>query len=232
MISVVIPTSNAAPSLPATLAALQSGRESGLIGEVLITDGGSEDETKAIAEAAGAKVLRGAQGHGGHGSRGGQLQRGAVAAVGDWFLFLHGDTVLADNWLFAVEAFIADQNNNARAAAFRFALDDPDPKARRLEKIVAWRCAKFGLPYGDQGLLMSRQFYGKVGGYRDLPLMEDVDLVRRIGRKRLAMLPIAATTSARRYREGGYGLRPARNLLCLSLYFLRVPPKYLVKLYK
>ena len=62
--------------------------------------------------------------------------------------------------------------------------------------------------------------------------MEDVDLVRRIGRRRLAILAVAATTSAKRYRQGGYGLRPARNLLCLSLYFLRVPPKYLVKLYK
>ena len=226
MISIVIPTLNAAATLPATITALQAGRDSGRVGEILVIDGGSTDRTMAVAEAVGAKVLHSAPG------RGGQLQRGAVAAKGEWFLFLHGDTILAKDWLFAVENFISDEGNRNRAAAFRFALDDPDPKARRLEKIVAWRCTTFGLPYGDQGLLISRPFYGRVGGYRDLPLMEDVDLVRRIGRRRLAILAVAATTSAKRYRQGGYGLRPARNLLCLSLYFLRVPPKYLVKLYK
>ncbi len=225
MISVVIPTLNAQATLAATLTALESGRESGLIEELIISDGGSTDGTVAIAEAAGARILTGPQG------RGGQLQRGAVAAAGEWLLFLHGDTVLQTEWLFAAEAFIADGKNINRAAAFRFALDDPAAAARRLERIVAWRCARFGLPYGDQGLLLSRLFYGKVGGFRNLPLMEDVDLVRRIGRKRLTMLPMAARTSAQRYQEGGYWRRPARNLLCLSLYFLGLPPRFLARLY-
>ena len=225
MISVVIPTLNAAASLPATLAALAPGRETGLIQEVLISDGGSTDSTRTIAQAAGARVLTGPAG------RGGQLQRGAVAAGGEWLLFLHADTVLDPEWLFAAEDFVADPDNGARAAAFRFALDDTQPAARRLERIVAWRCAKFGLPYGDQGLLISRRFYGRVGGFRDLPLMEDVDLLRRIGRRRLRMLPASARTSAQRYRRGGYWRRPARNLLCLALYFLGLPPRMLVRLY-
>ncbi len=225
MISVVIPTLNAAAGLPAALAALQPGRDSGLVQEVLISDGGSTDGTQALAQAAGARVLSGPAG------RGGQLQRGAVAAVGEWLLFLHGDTVLAPEWLFAVEDFVADRDNSARAAAFRFALDDTRPAARRLERIVAWRCAKLGLPYGDQGLLLSRRFYGQVGGFRDLPLMEDVDLMRRIGGRRLSMLGAAARTSAQRYRAGGYWRRPARNLLCLGLYFLGLPPRLLVRLY-
>ncbi len=225
MISVVLPTLNAQATLPATLTALESGRESGLIEELIISDGGSSDGTLAIAEAAGARTLTGAPG------RGGQLQRGAVAAAGEWLLFLHADTVLQAEWLFAAEAFLAEDQNMDRAAAFRFTLDDPAPAARRLERLVAWRCARFGLPYGDQGLLLSRLFYGKVGGFRDLPLMEDVDLVRRIGKKRLTILPVAARTSANRYQQGGYWRRPARNLFCLSLYFLGLPPRLLARLY-
>ncbi|MBT3532385.1 MAG: glycosyltransferase, partial [Rhodospirillaceae bacterium] len=96
MISIVIPTLNAAATLPATLAALAPGRDSGLIEEILISDGGSTDGTIEVAQAAGAQVIAGPPG------RGGQLQRGAVAAAGEWLLFLHGDTVLDSEWLFAV----------------------------------------------------------------------------------------------------------------------------------
>ena len=226
MISIVIPTLNAATALPATLAALAPGRDSGLISEILISDGGSDDDTARLAKQAGVTVITGPP------SRGGQLQRGAITATGEWLLFLHSDTVLEAEWLFAVEAFIADQANSKRGAAFRFALDDDQPQARRLERIVAWRCRTFGLPYGDQGLLLSRLFYGQVGGFRNLPLMEDVDLVRRIGRKRLTMLPIAARTGAARYRQADYWRRPARNLFCLALYYLGLPPKHIAKIYE
>ncbi len=225
MISVVIPTLNAGETLPATLMALGAGRDSGLIEELLITDGGSTDGTPGLAKTLGARVVTGPPG------RGGQLQRGAVAATGEWLLFLHGDTVLDPEWLFAAEEFVANGENASRAAAFRFILDDEHPGARRIERMVAWRCAKFGLPHGDQGLLLSRRFYGQLGGFRDLVLMEDVDLVRRIGRRRLVMLPVSARTSARRYQQNGYWRRPARNLLCLCLYFLRLPPKHIAKVY-
>jgi hypothetical protein len=87
------------------------------------------------------------------------------------------------------------------------------------------------LPYGDQGLLISRGLYGRLGGFRPLPLMEDVDLVRRIGWRRLRPLPGAAETSAIRYRRDGYVLRPLRNLCCLTLYFLGVPPRAIEKIY-
>ncbi len=226
MLSIVIPTLNAAKSLPITISALESGRDSGLVGEILISDGGSQDDTANLARGMNIDVVIGPPG------RGGQLQRGALEAKGEWFLFLHSDTILEAEWLFAVEEFITQQSNGKRAAAFRFALDDEHPKARRLENAVAWRCARFGLPYGDQGLLLSRRFYGQVGGYRDLPLMEDVDLVRRIGRSRLHMLPAAARTSAARYQLEGYWRRPARNLLCLGLYYLGLPPRQIAKVYE
>jgi hypothetical protein len=119
----------------------------------------------------------------------------------------------------------------SRAAYFRFTLDGPERQARRLERMVAWRCRRFGLPYGDQGLLVARALLEEVGGVRDLPLMEDVDLVRRIGRARLVPLPADAVTSAAKWRRDGWTTRSARNLACLSLYFLGVPPRVIARLY-
>ena len=225
MITVVIPTLNAAETLGAALACLEAGRDSGLIGEGVVSDGGSQDAAVERAKEAGAKVISGPPG------RGGQLQRGAVAAGGEWLLFLHSDTVLDAEWLFAAEDFIADSDNGSRAAVFRFALDDDGPSARRLERLVAWRWDRLGLPYGDQGLLLSRRFYGRLGGFRDIPLMEDVDLVRRVGRRRLVVLDVPARTSAQRYRREGYWRRSLRNLVCLGLFFLHLPPRHIAKLY-
>ncbi|MEO5375143.1 MAG: glycosyl transferase family 2, partial [Alphaproteobacteria bacterium] len=146
-------------------------------------------------------------------------------------LFLHADTRLAPGWAAAAAAFMAEPANAARAAAFRFALDDEAPAARRLERLVAWRCRVLGLPYGDQGLLLSRAFQDELGGFRPLPLMEDVDMVRRIGRRRLVMLEPAAVTSAVRYRRDGYLVRPLRNALCLGLYLAGVPTPVIARLY-
>ncbi|WP_456304532.1 glycosyl transferase family 2, partial [Caldovatus sediminis] len=147
-------------------------------------------------------------------------------------LFLHADTALAPGWTAAVAGFVADPANAGRAAYFRFALDDPGPQARRLERLVAWRCRVLALPYGDQGLLIARRLYDSVGGYRpDLPLMEDVDLVRRLGRRRLAPLDVAAVTSAARWRAQGWRRRSARNLACLALWFAGVPARRIAALY-
>ena len=121
--------------------------------------------------------------------------------------------------------------NAARAAVFRFALDEYSPQARRLENLVAWRVRALALPYGDQGLLLHTDFYHALGGFQPLPLMEDVDLVRRIGRHRLVVLHSAARTSAQRWRREGWMRRSLRNLGCLSLYYLGVPPSFIKRLY-
>ena len=125
-----------------------------------------------------------------------------------------------------------NRENHAKAATFLFALDDPSRAARRLEQLVAWRCKRFALPYGDQGLLMTRDFYREIGGFRPLALMEDVDIVRRVGPDRLVFLSIQAVTSAGRYRHGGYLLRPLANLMFLTLYFLGVPADFLGRSYR
>ncbi len=220
MISVVIPTLNAGQTLDRTLDCLD-----GQVGEVIIVDGGSDDATSALAENHGTRLVLTAPG------RGAQLAAGAAAATGGWLLFLHGDTRLGPGWADAVQGFMAATGSDHRAAVFRYALDDHAPAARRLEAVVRWRWRWLGLPFGDQGLLISRDFYHALGGFDPMPLMEDVDFVRRIGRHRLVILEADAVTSAVRYWRGGYWRRPLRNALCLGLYFLGLPPRRLVCLY-
>ena len=224
-LSVIIPVLDMAATLPATLAALAAAREDGLLREVLVVDGGSGDETVEVALRGGARVLNAAS------NRGAQLAAGGAAARGDWLLFLHADTRPGPGWVAAARAVMARPGSEARAAAFRLALDDSDPRARRVERLANWRSAALGLPYGDQGLLIARVFYEALGGHRPLPLMEDVEFARRIGRRRFVILDAEAVTSAARYRRDGWWLRPLRNLALLGLYFLGAPPRLLRRFY-
>lgn len=222
-ISVIIPTLNAAHCVSTVLASVA---QSPLVIERLVVDGGSDDDTVSVAASAGANIIQGSRK-----GRGMQLAAGGAAARGDWLLFLHADTALEDGWAAEAKEFIDRHSAGQCAAAFRFALDQQSAAARRLEAMVAWRCQFMGLPYGDQGLLLSRTLYEEIGGFASIPLFEDVDIIRRIGRARLVMLNSRAVTSAIRYRKSGYLVRPLRNLFCLALYGIGVPPHRIVRLY-
>jgi rSAM/selenodomain-associated transferase 2 len=228
MISVVIPTLNAEDGLAACLTALVPAAVEGMVREVIVVDGGSSDRTLKIIEQSGAELVHSSPG------RGEQLALGAARARGPWLLFLHADTVLEPGWEREVAALVERIDSGRRqptAAAFRFALDDDGVRARMIEAGVAMRCALFRLPYGDQGLLIPRQLYQQAGGYSRMPLMEDVDLVRRIGRRRMTLMRSRAVTSAVRYQRDGYVRRSVRNLTCLTLYVLRVPTRFIARLY-
>lgn len=217
MLSVVIPALNAERHISA---ALDSVREAD---EVLIVDGGSTDSTASAGRRKGARVISSERG------RGAQLHWGALSASGDWLLFLHADTVLGAGWREAAESHI--RRSGEKAAFFRFRLDSSAWWARLIEAGVAVRTRLLGLPYGDQGLLISRTVYEEVGGFRPFPLMEDVDMVERIGRWRLAMLAVPAVTSADRWRDDGWLGRSARNLACLLLYRSGVAPDRIARFY-
>jgi rSAM/selenodomain-associated transferase 2 len=212
---------NAGATLAATLAALQGD----LSVAITVCDGGSTDDTVSIARQAGATVVTAPAG------RGGQLAAGANVGDASWILFLHADTVLAPGWANAIRAFMSRRTNIGKAGYFRLRFDSADPRARRVERLAAWRSRSLGLPYGDQGLLIARALYEYLGGFKPLPLMEDVELVRRVGRKNLVALDTEAVTSAVRYERDGWTMRPLRNLSCLALYFARVPPRALQRLY-
>ena len=216
-ISVIIPTLNAGGGLPRCLGALGEGLEAGLIRELIITDGGSTDGTLALAEQAGAIVLKGRP------SRGGQLRRGASVAAGEWFLFLHADTVLMPGWAEATFAHLHDET----PAYFRLKFASRHPMARMTAGWANLRSRVFGLPYGDQGLLIRQKDYHAAGGFPDIPLMEDVALARAL-RGRLTPLDATALTSAERYERDGWLRRGSRNLITLLRYLGGTAPAKLV----
>ena len=217
MLSVVIPVLNAEAGLGDCLERMNAADE------MLVVDGGSADSSRSIAEQAGARLLVAPRG------RGSQLRAGAEAARGDWLLFLHADSLPGPGWRDAVAKHVA--LHPAKAGCFRFRLADSAWQARAIEQAVAARVKLFGLPYGDQGLLVPISLYRSAGGYRAMPLMEDVDLVRRIGRGRLRVLDEQVSTSAERWRRDGWARRSARNLLCLGLYAAGISPRRIARLY-
>lgn len=221
-LSVIIPTLNAEAGLPATLAALFEGLEAGMIRELVISDGGSEDATIRIAEEVGAVLVQGAA------SRGGQLRRGVAVAKGSWFLILHADTVLPEGWTAAVEAHMA---SGGGAAVFRLRFDADGVMPRLVAGWANLRTALFGLPYGDQGLLIPQHVLDAIGGYPDQPLMEDVAIARRL-RGQITRLPLTVRTSAARYRRDGWIRRGGRNLLLLLRYLLGADPASLARAYR
>lgn len=217
-ISVIIPTLNAAAVLHPCLEALMEGVDAGLLAEVVVSDGGSTDDTVTLVDAWGANVVTGAP------SRGGQLRRGCDAARAEWFLVLHADTVLAPGWTDAVAAHLGQ----GTAGYFRLAFD------RGGRWVAAWanlRARWFGLPYGDQGLLVRRDLYVRAGGFPDIPLMEDVSIARAL-RGQLSAIDALAVTRADKYRAQGWVRRGALNLWTLARFFAGASPEKLAAEYR
>lgn len=217
-ISVIIPTLNAAEHLLGNTSALFEGIETGLIRELIVSDGGSSDDTLRIADAIGAEVVTGAP------SRGGQLRRGCAASKGDHLLVLHGDTCLAPGWVGPAAAHL----RTGQAGYFQLRFDQGG------RVVAGWanlRSRIFGLPYGDQGMLLPRRLYDSVGGFPDQPLMEDVALARAL-RGQLVAIDHIAVTSSEKYRRQGWVRRGARNLWTLGRYATGADPATLAASYR
>jgi rSAM/selenodomain-associated transferase 2 len=217
LISVIIPVFRDADALARTLAATDFD------GAEVIVAAAEGDGSLAGLRASRVDLLWVTAPRG----RARQMNAGAEAARGDWLLFLHADTRLTPGWRAAVDRAHADTRVNL--GCFRFALDSSSPAARLIEIGVRLRVRVFGLPYGDQALFVRREAFAELGGYSDLPIMEDVDLVGRLrATGRLYAASEEAVTSARRWEEDGWLRRTARHLTLIVRYFAGVHPERLV----
>jgi len=219
-VSLVIPVLFDAEAASALLGTLPSGQSV----EIIVVDGGSDPRLPSIVAGHRRASL-----HRSDAGRARQMNAGVTAATGEWLLFLHADSTLPAGWLAAIAAL----DDDVIGGWFRFALDDQAWQARVIERLTAWRVKHFHLPYGDQGLFVRRRVFHTLGEFRDMPLMEDVEFVRRLVRAgRAVELPLPLTTSARRWRRDGWFRRSTKNLLLVGLYFLGVKPDRLARWYR
>jgi rSAM/selenodomain-associated transferase 2 len=187
---VIIAARNEAGRLPSLLADLAMAPD--LIRDVVVSDGGSSDGTAQLATLAGAEVISVSP------CRGRQLAAGVGASLGSWLLLLHADVRLPAQWAAAIRRGI--DRGPATASAFRLAIEGNDPALRGVEWAVFLRTWLGQLPYGDQGLLLSRQLYERAGGIAPLPLMEDLEFVLRLRSvARIGCLPRALRVDGRRW---------------------------------
>jgi rSAM/selenodomain-associated transferase 2 len=221
-LSVVIAARNEANGLPSLLADLAPGWRHLL--EVVVVDGGSGDGTARLAQLAGARVLSSVP------CRGAQLAAGVAATEGAWLLLLHADARLPRGWQSLVRD--AMERGPQRAWAFRLAVDAPGPALRFVEALVTLRSRWRRLPYGDQGLLVSRLQLRAAGGIRAIPLMEDLDLVLRLRRLgTIGLLPGSLRVSGRRWRRLGVLGTALANARLRRAWRQGIPPEQLAQRY-
>jgi rSAM/selenodomain-associated transferase 2 len=221
-VGIVVPALNEAAHLDGILSDVRAIE---CVGDVLVVDGGSSDGTVELARSAGARVITAARG------RGQQLNAGARAVAGDWLCFLHADVRMPRGARDALPAAVADER--VSAAVWRFAVDAGGLWFRLIE-LGAWiRDRIGGLTYGDQGLLVRRSLYEAVGGFPEIPVMEDVAMIRALKRRGVVHhLDASLVVSARRWEREGPFKTWIRNALLVTAYLGGVPPKRLVRWYR
>tara|TARA_A100001388_G_scaffold4191_1_gene3108 strand:- start:12 stop:698 length:687 start_codon:yes stop_codon:yes gene_type:complete len=201
-ISIIIPTINEANNLPLLLSDLSIIKDAG---EILIVDCGSDDKTIDIAKIYGAKVYKSEERN-----RGLQLDIGAKNSKGDWFIFLHADSRLNHDWSSKLKSFLKGDKN--LIYYFQFKINNKKLIYRVLEILVNFRSQYLKQPYGDQGLIIHRAIYFKNNGFRKIPLMEDVDFLRRLNNKKdLKQLNLHIFTSSRKWERTNIFLQALKN---------------------
>lgn len=218
-VTIVVPVLSDADALRQLLAQVEPRPDV----EVVVVDGAADSDVDAVvATRPGTRLIRHAPG------RARQMNAGAAMAAGRWLWFVHADSHLPVAWQ---RTFRAD-DLDAVGGWFRFALDDRAWQARLIERLVAWRVRLLRLPYGDQGLFVRRDVFERLGGFRELDVMEDVEFVRRLVRTgRVVEVPLPLYTSSRRWRRDGWFRRSVRNSALVALYFAGVAPARLARWY-
>jgi rSAM/selenodomain-associated transferase 2 len=220
-VSVIIPALNEAEQITTTIASARAGKPH----EILVVDGGSTDSTILRARRAGATVINTAAG------RARQMNAGAARATGSVLLFLHADTLLAPDYVGAVSTALHEPK--VAAGAFRFRIAENFAGKWIVERMTHLRSRWGSMPYGDQALFLRKSLFEEIGGYANLPIMEDYELVRRLRHwGRVVTLAHAATTSGRRWRRLGFLRTTAVNRLTILGYLCGVAPERLGAFYR
>jgi rSAM/selenodomain-associated transferase 2 len=220
-ISIVIPVLNEAIAIRAVLAQVVDTPNV----EAIVVDGGSEDDTVAIAQTMGIKVISTTA------RRARQMNAGAAVATGDILLFLHADTQLPPNF----DGFVrqALQQPGTVAGAFELRIDAQLRGVKLIERMVNWRSRFLSMPYGDQAIFLKTSVFAELGGFPDLPIMEDFELMRRLKRLgRITLVSAPVITSGRRWQKLGVVKTTLINQLVIAGYFLGVPPAELLRWYR
>ncbi len=220
-LSVIIPTLNEEMNIEKTINRARSGADV----EIIVVDGGSSDSTTSKVKALGCVMLQTGPG------RAAQMNTGAEAATGDILLFLHADTFLPDN--FAETVYKTIQKDGVAAGAFQLTIDSDRISARIITWFANWRSRLFQLPYGDQALFLSRYHFIKAGTFPEIALLEDFELIRKLRRQgKIITLPIAVSTSDRRWSRLGFWRATLLNQIIVIAYLLGVPADALANWYR
>jgi rSAM/selenodomain-associated transferase 2 len=219
-ISVIIPVLNDAEALDLALGSTQD--YTGV--ECIVVDGGSSDESAEVAQSRGVKVLHSPPG------RARQMNAGAEVAEGRFLLFLHADTRLPEGFDGHVRQILT--GSGVAAGAFQLQIDAPSARLRLIEKAANWRSRYLQMPYGDQAIFLRKELFCEMGGFPDLPIMEDFQLIRRLqGEGRIVIAPAAVVTSARRWKKLGALRTTLLNQSMILGFYLGLEPARLARWY-
>jgi rSAM/selenodomain-associated transferase 2 len=226
-ISIIIPVLNEVGTIEKVLASTRSSTNV----EVIVVDGGSVDGTFELVRSLGVKVLSSPTG------RACQMNVGALAATGQIVLFLHGDTLLPPEFDTMVRAALKPPKQGYRktpvAGAFALQIDAPLRSLRLIERGVNWRSRFLQMPYSDQAIFLKTETFRQMGGFVELPIMEDFELMRRLKRLgHITIIPVPVLTSARRWLKKGIFQTTLINQIVILAYLLGVLPKHIVGWYR
>lgn len=219
-ISIIIPAINEADHIVNTIESIGPGDKK----EIIVVDGWSNDDTVSIAKSLGAKVITGSP------PRARQMNRGAAQATGDVLVFLHADTRVPEKF----EDFIFNSLKQPKmvAGAFELRIDSSMPGLRLIERLANWRSRYLKMPYGDQAIFLSSKLFHYLGGFPDIPIMEDFELVRRLRKQgNIIILPVPVFTSPRRWQNFGILKTTLINQMVIAAYVIGISPKVITRWY-
>ncbi len=220
-ISVIIPVLNDAEALDSALSRTQDC--TGV--EWIVVDGGSSDESAEVARSRDVQVLHSPPG------RARQMNAGAEVAGGTFLVFLHADTRLPEGFDSHIRRILTE--SGVAAGAFQLQIDAPSARLRLIERAANWRSRCLQMPYGDQAIFLRAELFHEMGGFPDLPIMEDFQLIRRLkGRGRIVIAPAAVVTSARRWKKQGALRTTLINQLMILGFYLGLEPSRLARWYR